>query len=127
MHVPCAQGAGRRKKKSPMQETKLETAAVMFVQRTQDSSLVNMVRKEEETISKQAGYSVKVVERAGNKLSDLLVKSAPFGGTDCGRKVLSMPYKTHLSEVEALLEAKFELQNVLSKVQGQRPDCRILW
>ena len=61
-------------------------AAVMFVQRTPGGTLVEKLRKEEEVITKQSKYRVKLVERAGSKLVDLLTKSDPFGGGDCGRE-----------------------------------------
>ena len=57
----------------------------MFVQRTEDSCLLKELRKEEETLSRQSGYRVKLVERSGNKLKELLVKADPFEGKDCGR------------------------------------------
>ena len=64
---------------------RLEVAVVPFLQRTEDSSLANLIRQEEQVIAKQSGYMVKVVERAGQKLSEILVRSDPFDGGDCGR------------------------------------------
>ena len=70
----------------PAKKPKLEVAAVLFVPRTHESNLAGLIRKEEQTIAQQSGYMVKVVERAGQKLADVLVKSDPFGGGDCGRE-----------------------------------------
>ena len=64
----------------------LDVLSVMFVQRTEGGALVNCLRKEEAVISERAGYRVKLVERAGAKLTELLVRSDPFGGQPCGRE-----------------------------------------
>ena len=63
----------------------MDVLSVMFVQRTKDGSLVDALRKEEQQISEKAGYRVKLVEKAGTKLSQLLTRSDPFGGGDCER------------------------------------------
>ena len=74
--------AGRRKGgNKPC--TKLEIASVMFVQRTPNGVLAEGIRREEDTISRLSGHRVKIIEKAGRKLSELLVKSDPFGGADC--------------------------------------------
>ena len=57
----------------------------MFVQRTEGGTLIEALRHEEQVISERAGYKVKLVEKAGTKLTDLLTRSDPFGGQACGR------------------------------------------
>ena len=41
-----------------------EIAAVQFIPKTSDVKLIEMIRKKEETISKQSGYRVKYIELA---------------------------------------------------------------
>ena len=79
---PEETGKGRKTK----EDGSLEVASVLSVQRTSNGVLAAAIREEETIISKQAGYRVKIVERAGKKLRELLVKSDPFGGGDCMRK-----------------------------------------
>ena len=57
----------------------------MFIHRTNNGALVNDLGEEEGIISNQAGYKIKLLERAGRKLGKTLIKSDPFGGGDCGR------------------------------------------
>ena len=68
------------------QKQKLETASVMFVPRTTGGTLIEKLRHEEEVISVQAGYKVKLMEKGGTKLGEMMIKSDPFSGSDCGRE-----------------------------------------
>ena len=45
-----------------------------------------MIRKDEQTISKLAGYRIKIVERCGTKLVDILRNKGPEYGHPCGRE-----------------------------------------
>ena len=65
---------------------KMEVASVLFVPRSERGTLTERLRKEEEVISCQSGYRVKIVERGGTKLGDMLIRSDPFAGADCRRK-----------------------------------------
>ena len=49
-----------------------EVISVLFVPRTPHSELARMIRRDEHTISKLSGYRIKIVERCGSKLIDLL-------------------------------------------------------
>ena len=40
----------------------------------------------EEEMYKVTGYKMKIVERAGKSLINMLTKSNPWGGNDCGRR-----------------------------------------
>ena len=60
-----------RKKRERMDKI-MEVAAVMFIPRTKDSVLMNTIRKEEQSISSMTNYKIKLVERAGDKLQDIL-------------------------------------------------------
>ena len=66
-------------------QKRMEVAGVLFAPRTDGGRLVERLRQQEEIISKQCGHRVKIVERAGSKLQDLLTRSDPFTGGDCGR------------------------------------------
>ena len=57
----------------------------MFVPFTAGSKLVKNLREAEEKLGSMTGYRMKLVEKAGDKLEDLLTKSNPWQGIDCGR------------------------------------------
>ena len=59
--------------------------AVIFVQNTCDSELATEVIEMIQSLRPWTGLNVKVVERAGHKLQDLLCKSNPWDSLDCSR------------------------------------------
>ena len=65
---------------------KNKVKAVMFVPYTPKSKLAVQLREAEEKLESLTGYRIKIVERAGQKLKDLLHSSNPWRGEDCGRK-----------------------------------------
>ena len=79
-------GAGSPAKKPRLEDRKLEVAGALFIQRTAEGKLAEALRREEQVISKLAGYKVYKMERAGSKLEDLLTRSDPFSGADCQRE-----------------------------------------
>ena len=60
--------------------------AVMFVPFTRHSELANRLRENEESMEKMSGYKLKIVERGGTKIVDMLHKANPWAGQDCERK-----------------------------------------
>ena len=62
-----------------------DVKAVMFVPFTAGSKLAKSLRDAEEKLGSITGYRLKIVEKAGDKLVDLLTKSNPWQGMDCGR------------------------------------------
>ena len=66
-------------------EKDMEITSVLFVPHTNDSILAKKIREKEEKIKDITGNRIKVVERAGVKLQDILVKD-PWKGKDCGRQ-----------------------------------------
>ena len=60
--------------------------AVMFVPFTKHSELASRLRDNEEKMGKQTGYRLKIVEKGGKKLVDILHKANPWAGEDCQRK-----------------------------------------
>ena len=65
------------------QESKIK--AVMFVPHTPGSELARKLRENEENLVKITKTKVKIIERAGTKLQDLLTRSNPWKGSDCMR------------------------------------------
>ena len=59
--------------------------AVMFVPYTPGSHLAKKLRENEEHLVKITGSKVKIVERTGIQLQDLLTRSNPWKGSDCLR------------------------------------------
>ena len=60
--------------------------SVMFVPFTRNSELAKRLRNNEENLFNLTRTRVKVVERAGIKIQDLLTTSNPWKGADCGRQ-----------------------------------------
>ena len=74
----------KRAKKPP--ERKNKTKAVLFVPYTHGSVLAKRLREAEESMLETTGYKLKIVERGGSKLEDLLHRSDPSQGQDCERQ-----------------------------------------
>ena len=64
----------------------------MFVPYTPYSELAKKLREAEEKLESLTGYRLKVVERAGAKLEDLLHTNNPWRGKDCGRELCMLCY-----------------------------------
>ena len=67
-------------------EKEVKTVAVMFVPYTKESELARQLRQAECELGAQTGVEIKIVERAGVKLVDMLHKADPWKGMDCGRE-----------------------------------------
>ena len=63
----------------------IRTISVMFIPCTRGGELAKRMREAEEELGKQTGYKIKIVERAGTKIIDLLHKTNPWQGEDCKR------------------------------------------
>ena len=59
---------------------------IMFVPHTERSTLAKRIREKLEMLSKISSLSVRVVERSGEKVEDILHKSNPWDGEPCGRE-----------------------------------------
>ena len=64
----------------------IQAKAVLFVQNTEDSALANQIKEMIQTLKPWTGINLKVVERAGDKIQDLLHRSNPWEDEICGRK-----------------------------------------
>ena len=60
--------------------------AVMFCPYTEGGVLAKKLREAEEELESLTGYRMKIVERGGDKLLDLLQVANPWRGEDCGRE-----------------------------------------
>ena len=52
---------------------------------TKHSELANRLRDNEEKMESMSGFRMKIVERGGSKLVDMLHKANPWAGEDCQR------------------------------------------
>ena len=59
--------------------------AVLFVQNTPNGELASDIKKIIADLRPWTGLNVKVVERGGTKIQDLLCKSNPWDNSDCSR------------------------------------------
>ena len=60
--------------------------AVMFIPFTKGSHLAKRMRETEIVMEQMSGYKLKIVERGGIKLENILVKKNPWDGECCERK-----------------------------------------
>ena len=60
--------------------------AVMFVPYTPGGVLAKQLRENEEKLASLTKNKVKIVERTGTKLQDIITKANPWKGKDCERK-----------------------------------------
>ena len=59
---------------------------VIFVPHTTGSGLAKELRKSEEKMKEITGDAIKIVEKSGRKLEDILAGKDPWKGRDCGRQ-----------------------------------------
>ena len=69
---------------------KKDPAAVIFVPRTNGGTLARMMKDGEMSLDKIMSRKVKIVEKPGSKLKDILVKKDPWSGRGCGRSRCKM-------------------------------------
>ena len=60
--------------------------AVFFVERTPGGQLATMLKSEEDRMSPVFQKKIRIVEKSGTKLSDILTTSNPCSGENCYRK-----------------------------------------
>merc|ERR1712208_18216 len=60
--------------------------SVIFIPHTRNSELANVLRENEEDLADITGNKIKIVEKAGNKLENILAGKDPWKGMDCKRK-----------------------------------------
>ena len=72
----------RHVRKTAVQE---EVSSVMFIPHTVGSALAKELKEKENILKEITGDKMKIVERAGLKLEDVLTRTNPWKGMDCGR------------------------------------------
>ena len=72
-------------KTANMEEEDQSAIGVLFVPFTEGAELAKRVRKYETAAKESSGWFLKVVERGGDSLVDLLHRSDPWAGEDCAR------------------------------------------
>ena len=76
-----------QKPMTPKQAEKVNLIeGIIFVPHTEKSQLAKRIREKLEMLEKLSNLSVRVIERAGEKIEDILHKSNPWKGENCGRK-----------------------------------------
>ena len=76
---------GKRKKGEQELQREARTVGVLFVPYTAGGELAKRYREAETELGKQTGIKLKIVEKSGTKLVDLLHRSDPWQGKDCER------------------------------------------
>ena len=79
------QGIGRKPALTEEKRRGRTSISVMFIPYTVNGILAKQLREAEEELGRQTGYKIKIVERTGTRLADLLHKSNPWQGEDCKR------------------------------------------
>ena len=64
----------------------IRSSSVLFVEQTRRGVLAAKLREKEKQLCSITGWKLKVVEKSGTTLRQLLVKSNPWSGPKCGRK-----------------------------------------
>ena len=65
---------------------KQQVKSVIFVPHTRNSGLAKDLKEKENKLQEVTGDKVKIVERAGKKLENIIAGKDPWKGKDCGRK-----------------------------------------
>ena len=80
----------RRKEKISSEDkyqSQSKAKAVIFTPFTTNSELAKSLREAEVRLESLTGYKLKVVERAGSRLEDVLHRMNPWREEDCGREM----------------------------------------
>ena len=64
----------------------LRTTSVMFVEQTPGGKLAKSLKEAEHRLTVLAGFKIKIQERGGTKLQQLLPNTNPWSGNSCGRE-----------------------------------------
>ena len=83
--APNRKTTSNKNYKKPKNNTNYNIKSVMFVPHTTNSGLAKVLREKEETIENVTGDRIKIVERSGRRLEDILSSKDPWKGQDCGR------------------------------------------
>ena len=73
-------------RKKILRNEKTQVRSVIFVPYTNQSGLAKELREKESKLENITGDKIKIVERGGRKLEDLIASKDPWKGNDCGRE-----------------------------------------
>ena len=77
---------GRKNKQKLIEiEGREKVMSVIFIQHTKNSELAKRMRSKLETIEKVSSIKIKIVERTGDKVVEILHKSDAWSDLDCER------------------------------------------
>ena len=74
-------------------QARIPVTTVLFVEQTPGGEYARRMREAEEVLARITGWRVKIVERSGTTMKQLLVKADPWDGGTCGREEC-MPCKS---------------------------------
>ena len=77
---------GKKKEKTDGPDKTLDPKSVIFIPFTPNSSLAKELREVEDYMEKLTGSRIKIVEKAGVQIKQVLVKGNPWAGTNCARE-----------------------------------------
>ena len=77
--------AGWRKQATQANKQCPPTTTVLFVEQTRGGELAKKLREAEERLARLTGWKVRIVEKSGRTMKQMLVKSNPWSGGLCGR------------------------------------------
>ena len=78
--------SGPSKKREQQENTNLKIRTVIFIEQTKDGKLAKLVREVVTRMESMMGFRIKVVERAGTCLKNVLPNTNPWAGEHCSRK-----------------------------------------
>ena len=78
--------------------------SILFVQHTKDSGLAKEIRRIVQELKPWTRISIKIVERAGERLEDQLHKSDPWESSNCGRN-MCLPCETSMNDDNSNLKS----------------------
>ena len=82
------------KKKETEKKKQSVVKAAMMVPHTKNSEMAKRIKASEFSMEEISGWRMKIVEKAGIKLQDMLTSSDPWSGEDCGRDCMLCTTKT---------------------------------
>ena len=72
-------------KREQHDKTNMKIRTVLFIEQTKDGKLAKLVREVVTRLESMMGFRIKVVERAGTCLKNILPNTNPWAGEHCSR------------------------------------------
>ena len=77
---------GPKRSKSEPNKPRVEPVSVIFVPQTRFGALASKLKQDEVALTQITGEKLKVTERSGTTVEQLLISSNPWQAGDCGRE-----------------------------------------